>query len=43
MRLKELAYRMKIRKVLKDASIEELKITKEELIDEINRRNKKKK
>ena len=43
MRLKELAYRMKIRNVLKDASIEELRITKEELIKEIERRNKKKK
>ena len=42
MRLKELSDRMKIRKVLMDASIEELMITKDEVNKEINRRNKKK-
>lgn len=41
MRVKELAYRMKIRKVLNQASIEELQITKEETNKEIERRKKK--
>lgn len=41
MRIKELAYRMKIRKILIQASIEEIKITKEECIKEMERRNKK--
>ena len=41
MRVKELAYRMKLRKILKDASMEELQITKEETKKEIERRNKK--
>ncbi len=41
MRIKELMYRMRLRKELKQASIEELRITKEETINEINRRNKK--
>ena len=38
MRLKEYAYRMRLRTTLKQASIEELKITKEEVIKEIQRR-----
>lgn len=42
-RIKELAYRLKLRKILVQSSIEELKITKEEVIREINRRNKTKK
>lgn len=41
-RLKELQYRMRLRITLKNASTEELQITKEETIREINRRNKKK-
>lgn len=41
MRVKELAYRMKLRKILKDASREELQITKEETLQEIERRNRK--
>ena len=40
--LKSIAYRMKLRLTLNKASIEELTITKEEIIKEINRRNKKK-
>lgn len=40
MRLKELQYRMRLRKILHDASIEELKITKEEVKKEYERRNK---
>lgn len=42
MRLKELQYRMKLRKILHDASIEELTITKEELKKEFERRRKEK-
>lgn len=42
MRIKELSYRLKLRKMLGQASIEELTITKEEVIKEIERRNKKK-
>ena len=42
MRIKELAYRMKLRKILGQASIEELRITKEELNKEYERRNSKK-
>lgn len=41
MRLKELQYRMKLRKILHEASIEELRITKEELNREYERRTKK--
>lgn len=43
MRIKEISYRLKLRLALKKASREELDITKEETINEINRRNKKKK
>lgn len=42
MNLKALNYRMKLRKVLQKASIEELEITKEEMKREFDRRNKKK-
>ena len=41
MRVKEIAYRLKIRKVLGQASMEELQITKEETNKEIERRKKK--
>lgn len=41
MRIKELAYRMKLRKILKEASREELYITLEETRAEIERRNAK--
>jgi len=42
MRVKELAYRMKLRKILTQASMEELQITKEETRREIERRSNKK-
>ena len=38
----ELKYRMKIRSTLQQATLEEIKITKEECIKEINRRNQQK-
>lgn len=42
MRIKELAYRMKLRKILGEASREELQITLEETKKEIEKRNKRK-
>lgn len=39
-RIKELAYRLKLRMTLQKASIEELKVTKEEIKREFDRRNK---
>lgn len=39
--MKELSFRIKIRKTLQEASREELDITREETIKEIDRRNKK--
>lgn len=42
MRIKETIYRMKLRKILVEASREELQITLEETRREIERRNKKK-
>ena len=41
MKVKELAYRLKLRKILGQASREELTITIEETKKEIERRNKK--
>lgn len=40
--IKELSYRLKLRKMLQQASFEELTITKEETTKELERRNKKK-
>ena len=41
--IKETNYRLKLRTILHNASLEELKITKEEIQKEYERRNKKKK
>lgn len=41
MKIKAIAYRLKIRMVLMKASIEEITITKEEIKRELDRRNKK--